>query len=89
MLTAELLYFVLFVVKLTINVWFVGVILVFDLFGSLSIALNNRRFLILGTCSPFFFAIHFSLDDEVFIQELSQDFLGKFAPKLGHEVSSD
>ena len=89
MLTAELLYFVLFVVKLTINVWFVGVILVFDLFGSLSIALTNRRFLILGTCSPLLFAIHFSLDDEVFIQELSQDLLGELTPKLRHEVSSD
>ena len=89
MLASKLLNFVLLVVKLTISVWVVGIILVFDLFGSLSIALNNRRFLILGTCSPLLFAIHFSLDNEVFIQELSQDFLGKFAPKLGHEVSSD
>ena len=89
MLASKLLYFVLLVVKFTINVWVVCVILVFDLFGSLSITMTNRRFLILSTCSPLLFAIHFSLDDKVFIQELSQDFLSKLAPKLRHEVSSD
>ena len=87
MLASKLLYFVLLVVKLTIDVRIVGIILVFDLFGSLSIALNNRRFLILGTCSPLLFAIHFSLDNEVFIQELSQDLLGEFTPKLRHEIA--